>query len=159
MVLFRMGMQASFLIAAILAIRRIFSHRFPPEVYLVLWDAVLARMLIPGFVHSPFSVYSLLPVRLGENFTRNVPGQLQNPLFVIWLGGVLISGSFLLRNSLSFSGSQRTQHPLFQTQLFPGECGYADQLRYLCQIKSVPLIQLVFYCLKFFCPETRFAMD
>lgn len=96
MVLFRMGMQASFLIAAILAIRKIFSHRFPPEFYLVLWDAVLARMLIPGFVHSPFSVYSFLPVRLREDFTRNVPGRLLNPLFVIWLGGVLISGSFFV---------------------------------------------------------------
>ncbi|MCI9176709.1 MAG: hypothetical protein HFH49_17660, partial [Lachnospiraceae bacterium] len=60
MTLWEMGVSGGILILAILAVRRLFQSRVPRRTFLILWAAVLLRLLVPWRLEAPVSFYSLL---------------------------------------------------------------------------------------------------
>ena len=60
MSLLQMSLSGAVMILAVVVIRALAIHRLPKKVFLLLWDVVLVRLLIPYFWPSALSVYSLL---------------------------------------------------------------------------------------------------
>lgn len=64
MSLIQMSGSAAVMIVMVVIIRTIGLNRLPKRTFLVLWDLVLLRLLIPVDMPAPFSVYSLMQSRL-----------------------------------------------------------------------------------------------
>lgn len=60
MSLLAMSIQGGVMVAVITLLRAVTLHRVPKRTFLILWGAVLARLLIPFSLPSGFSIYSLL---------------------------------------------------------------------------------------------------
>ncbi len=117
MSLLQMSLQGGILILAVTVLRAATIHRLPKRAFLILWEVVLLRLLIPVSISSVTSVYSLLgrsevigsleesPVGAavtaaqGQLTAGSVPaGQGADPgaasapsvLFAVWLAGVLV---------------------------------------------------------------------
>lgn len=60
MFLFRMSLEAGILVVVIWLIRKITVNFIPRNIFLLLWWIVLIRLLIPWFVPSRWSIYSIL---------------------------------------------------------------------------------------------------
>lgn len=71
MSLFQMSICGAILILAVVVIRAVAINRLPKKTFLVLWDIVLLRLLIPFSIPSVFSVYSFI----GQNVAGNHSGQ------------------------------------------------------------------------------------
>lgn len=56
-----MSFSGAVLIIVIAAVRAVAVNVLPKKTFLILWGIALFRLLIPYFVPSPFSVYTLLP--------------------------------------------------------------------------------------------------
>lgn len=60
MFLFRMSFEAGILVIVILLVRKITVNLIPRKTFLFLWWIVIIRLLIPWFVSSEWSIYSIL---------------------------------------------------------------------------------------------------
>lgn len=60
MSLIQMSISAAVMIFMITVIRALAINHLPKKTFIALWGIVLARLLVPFSLHSPFSVYSLL---------------------------------------------------------------------------------------------------
>ncbi len=56
--IFQMSISASAMIAAVVMIRALALHKLPKKTFLVLWGAVIFRLLIPFSIPSRFSFYT-----------------------------------------------------------------------------------------------------
>lgn len=62
MILLKMSFISGVFIMVIAAIRLIMLYRLPRKTFLVLWYAAMCRLLIPFFIPSRFSVYTMVDV-------------------------------------------------------------------------------------------------
>ncbi|MCI8852760.1 MAG: M56 family metallopeptidase [Lachnospiraceae bacterium] len=56
----QMGISGAAMIGVAAVFRALLLHRLPKQVFLVLWGIILARLLVPFSISSPFSIYGLL---------------------------------------------------------------------------------------------------
>ena len=59
MSLFKMSLSGAVIILAVLIVRALFINRLPKKTFVILWEIVLVRLLLPFTVPSVFSVYTL----------------------------------------------------------------------------------------------------
>lgn len=97
MTLLSMSIQASGLIFVIVILRRAAGHSLSKSSFLVLWAAVLARMLIPFSFSSKWSVYSILALPLSFRpastaITEPAPllSSASSLLTAIWCSGMVV---------------------------------------------------------------------
>ena len=70
----QMSLQGAVLIAAVLALRALFTRRMAPGVLYALWLLPAARLLIPGSVESVFSLQNLISPAAEERMVSAVRG-------------------------------------------------------------------------------------
>ena len=58
--LWEMSLSGVVMIIAIIAIRRVAINKLPKRVFILLWEAVLLRLLIPFSIPSVLSAYSFV---------------------------------------------------------------------------------------------------
>ena len=63
MSLFKMSLSGAVIILAVLIVRALFINRLPKKTFVILWEIVLVRLLLPFTVPSVFSVYTLPPCK------------------------------------------------------------------------------------------------
>jgi len=78
------------MILAILAVRAVLLHRLPKRTFVVLWDVVLLRLLLPFSFASVFSVYTLLGAGIRQ--VAELPEQVRGN--DVPLGGSGLAGGF-----------------------------------------------------------------
>lgn len=137
MSLLQMSFAAAVMILAIIVVRALAINKLPKKVFLLLWDVVLLRLLIPFSIPSVFSAYTLVhrsepireaitqaptvglitqvtgaPVNAGISPEVAVPSDVQSisPLAIIWSVGFLLCAAF-------FVVSYVRCHKEFQTSL------------------------------------------
>ncbi len=76
MTLLQMSFSGAVMILAITVLRALTIHRVPKKTFLVLWGAVLARLLLPFSFPSALSIYSLLGRNLSTAANAPVGGVL-----------------------------------------------------------------------------------
>lgn len=119
MSLLQMSFSGAVFIIAIVMIRAVAINKLPKKTFLVLWELVLLRLLIPFSIPSMFSVYTLIlrsmsTATLSGAETRNtistsqgqfvsmqgmeqLPGNIQSAVsvwFIVWCAGMLLLGLF-----------------------------------------------------------------
>ena len=137
MSLMEMSFAAAVMILAIIVVRALAINKLPKKVFLLLWDVVLLRLLIPFSIPSVFSAYTLVhrsepireaitqaptvgmitqttgaPINAGISSEVTVPNAVQSvsPLLIIWSVGFLLCAAF-------FVVSYVRCHKEFQTSL------------------------------------------
>ena len=70
----QMSLQGAVLIAAVLALRALFTRRMAPGVLYALWLLPAARLLIPGSVESVFSLQNLISPAAEQRMVSAVRG-------------------------------------------------------------------------------------
>lgn len=135
--LIEMSFAAAVMILAIIVVRALAINQLPKKVFLLLWDVVLLRLLIPFSIPSVFSAYTFVkrsePIReaitqaptvgmiaqvtgasvnAGISSEVAVPSAVQrvSPLLIIWSIGFLLCVAF-------FAVSYVRCHREFQTSL------------------------------------------
>ena len=132
MSLLKMSFSGAVLILAIVIIRAVAINKLPKKTFLVLWDIVLLRLLVPFSIPSMYSVYSItnqnavirtlketpvgniIPFIQGETF--ELTGEMSklstnhvSTWFVIWIMGMIICTAFFtisyIRCRFEFSAS------------------------------------------------------
>lgn len=112
--LLQMSFSGAAFIAAVTAIRAAAINRLPKKAFPILWELVLARLLIPFSVPSAFSVYTLMaalpriktenilpapPRKPPETMSLLVPASTAAPVSVrqvVWLSGMVLCAVFFL---------------------------------------------------------------
>ena len=69
MTLLKMSIYGAVIILAIILIRAITLHKLPKKTFLILWSVALLRLLVPFEIASEYSVYSLVPDEVTEQFS------------------------------------------------------------------------------------------
>ncbi|MDE7183676.1 MAG: M56 family metallopeptidase [Lachnospiraceae bacterium] len=120
-----MSLSGAVFIIAILMVRAVFLNRLPKKTFLILWEIVLLRLLLPFTVSSVFSVYTFINHTTSTSFmdrTRTdsivsaiaqehlvpMPGAEQPPAsspsvsvwFVLWCAGMILCASFFVMTYL-----------------------------------------------------------
>ena len=123
MSLMEMSFAAAVMILAIIVVRALAINKLPKKVFLLLWDVVLLRLLIPFSIPSVFSAYTLVhrsepireaitqvpavgmmtqmtgtPVNAGISPEVAVPSEVRSssPLLIIWSVGFLLCVVFFV---------------------------------------------------------------
>ena len=123
MSLMEMSFAAAVMILAIIVVRALAINKLPKKVFLLLWDVVLFRLLIPFSIPSVFSAYTLVhrsepireaitqvpavgmmtqmtgtPVNAGISPEVAVPSEVRSisPLLIIWSVGFLLCVVFFV---------------------------------------------------------------
>ena len=66
MSLLQMSFSGAVLILAIIIVRAVAINKLPKKMFLFLWGITIARLLIPFYIPSPASVYSLVNINTNE---------------------------------------------------------------------------------------------
>ncbi len=69
--LLEMSLAGAVLIIAVLILRSIFINRLPKKTFVILWELVLIRLLLPFTFPSIFSVYTLLNHSMSPSLLEN----------------------------------------------------------------------------------------
>ncbi len=69
--LLEMSLAGAVLIIAVLILRSIFINRLPKKTFVILWELVLIRLLLPFTLPSIFSVYTLLNRSMSPSLLEN----------------------------------------------------------------------------------------
>ena len=123
MSLMEMSFAAAVMILAIIVVRALAINKLPKKVFLLLWDVVLLRLLIPFSIPSVFSAYTLVhrsepireaitqaptvgmitqttgaPINAGISAEVAVPSEVRSisPLLIIWSVGFLLCVVFFV---------------------------------------------------------------
>lgn len=106
MSLLQMSVSGTIFIAAVVSIRALAINMLPKKTFLILWEVVLLRLLIPFSVPSMLSVYSLIGRNAsGDTFNiiqpDNIIPLLQGKAFELpeelsWAGGGILLWEKLL---------------------------------------------------------------
>ena len=123
MSLLQMSFSAAVMILVIIVVRALAINKLPKKVFVLLWDVVLLRLLIPFSIPSVFSAYTFVkrsepvqeviaeapavgmitqmtgaPVNAGINSGAIVPNAVQSvsPLLIIWSVGFLLCVAFFV---------------------------------------------------------------
>lgn len=119
MTLLEVSFSGAVFIIAVVLIRAIAIHRLPKKTFLVLWEMVLLRLIIPFTIPSAFSIYTLVnrslpmpaffeagtdkvtPAVSGEYFVtiqgKKPPVTDIPPIsvwFVVWCAGTILFAAF-----------------------------------------------------------------
>ena len=140
--LLEMSLAGAVLIIAVLILRAIFINRLPKKTFVVLWELVLIRLLLPFTFPSIFSVYTLLNRSMSPSLLENpqtvhtVPAiaptgfaplqALAQPpaarpsvslWFVIWCGGMVLCVCFFVITYLRCRAEFQTALPVENTDI------------------------------------------
>lgn len=140
--LLEMSLAGAVLIIAVLILRAIFINRLPKKTFVVLWELVLIRLLLPFTLPSIFSVYTLLNRSMSPSLLENpqtvhsVPAiaptgfatlqALAQPpaarpsvslWFVIWCGGMVLCVCFFVITYLRCRAEFQTALPVENTDI------------------------------------------
>ncbi len=140
--LLRMSLAGAVFIIAVLLLRAIFINRLPKKTFVVLWELVLIRLLLPFTLPSIFSVYTLLNRSMSPSLLENpqtvhkVPaiaptdfatlqGLAQPPAArpsvslwsVIWCGGMVLCAFFFVITYLRCRAEFQTALPVENTDI------------------------------------------
>ena len=123
MSLLQMSFSAAVMILVIIVVRALAINKLPKKVFVLLWNVVLLRLLIPFSIPSVFSAYTFVkrsepvqeviaeapavgmitqmtgaPVNAGINSGAIVPNAVQSvsPLLIIWSVGFLLCVAFFM---------------------------------------------------------------
>ena len=135
--LLQMSFSGAAFITAVVLIRAVAIHKLPKKTFLVLWELVILRLLIPFSIPSMFSIYTLvthsissttLP-EVGTNY--NIPtmqglfvttqGAVQSPAdispsvsmwFLVWCAGIILTTLFFVISYLRCLIEFRTALPV-----------------------------------------------
>ena len=135
--LLQMSFSGAAFITAVVLIRAVAIHKLPKKTFLVLWELVMLRLLIPFSIPSMFSIYTLvthsissttLP-EVGTNY--NIPtmqglfvttqGAVQSPAdispsvsmwFLVWCAGIILTTLFFVISYLRCLIEFRTALPV-----------------------------------------------
>jgi beta-lactamase regulating signal transducer with metallopeptidase domain len=136
MSLLNMSLSATALILVIVIIRGWFLRKLPKQTFLLLWGIVLSRLLIPFYIPSAFSIYSIIHNATGRapsitlsmsdisHTYRNIsiPEAASalpktglapaSPYVIIWLIGLVVSALVFLVTHLRYRREYRTALPV-----------------------------------------------
>ena len=141
MILLKMSFLSGVFIVAIAIIRLIMLYRLPRKTFLVLWNVVLCRLLIPLFIPSRFSVYTMVDtirrklfqadnlfasdIVLGINTAANTVTDITSntvladmasfsirPVAAIWLVGFIVCTLFFLTTHFRYVREYKTALPI-----------------------------------------------
>lgn len=140
--LLEMSLAGAVLIIAVLILRSIFINRLPKKTFVILWELVLIRLLLPFTFPSIFSVYTLLNHSMSPSLLENpqtvhtVPAiaptgfaplqALAQPpaarpsvslWFVIWCGGMVLCVCFFVITYLRCRAEFQTALPVENTDI------------------------------------------
>ena len=72
--LVQMSLSGAVMILAIIVVRALAINRLPKKVFVLLWDVVLFRLLVPFSISSAWSVYSFVKrVATSHNVLSEIP--------------------------------------------------------------------------------------
>lgn len=91
MMLLRLSLSGSVMIAAVLLFRLLAFRRMPKRIFPFLWAAAAVCLLVPLFVPSPISIYGLLDQAAQSAGAEVVPGRTFSILQVVWLAGAALA--------------------------------------------------------------------
>lgn len=136
MSLMQMSFSGAFMILAIIIVRAIAINKLPKRLFLILWEIVLLRLLIPVSIPSILSAYSFVsknkPIQdmLAETPMSNIIPQetmgqfdittdttqaLQNGIsvwFLVWLTGMILCAAFFMISYIRCYLEFRTSLPV-----------------------------------------------
>ena len=140
--LLEMSLAGAVLIIAVLILRSIFINRLPKKTFVILWELVLIRLLLPFTFPSIFSVYTLLNHSMSPSLLENpqtvhtVPAiaptgfaplqALAQPpaarpsvslWLVIWCGGMVLCVCFFVITYLRCRAEFQTALPVENTDI------------------------------------------
>lgn len=92
------SLSGSAIILAVLVLRALFQNRTPRRAFCLLWDAALVRLLIPGALPSPVSIWRWLPV-LAKTL------QTSGPQFAVSPGPASPAGETVVNDAAVRAGS------------------------------------------------------
>lgn len=72
-----MSLSASFIILAVIVIRKLFIHELPKRAFLLLWAIVIIRLLLPVAIPSRFSIWNIM-----DSFTASLPDRRATPVLM-----------------------------------------------------------------------------
>jgi len=78
MTLLKMSIYGAVIILAIILIRTFTLHKLPKKTFLILWSVALLRLLVPFEIASEYSLYSLVPEELTEQFSEETATSKEN---------------------------------------------------------------------------------
>lgn len=130
--LLQMSFSGAAFIAAVTAIRAAAINRLPKKAFPILWELVLARLLIPFSIPSAFSVYTFIaafpgmktenilpapPRKPPETMSLPVPTSTAAPISVsvpqvVWLSGTVLCAVIFLLIYLRCLIEFRASHPV-----------------------------------------------
>ncbi len=135
--LLQMSFSGAAFITAVVLIRAVAIHKLPKKTFLVLWELVMLRLLIPFSIPSMFSIYTLIThsissttlPEVGTNY--NIPtmqglfvttqGAVQSPAdispsvsmwFLVWCAGIILTTLFFVISYLRCLTEFRTALPV-----------------------------------------------
>ena len=135
--LLQMSFSGAAFITAVVLIRAVAIHKLPKKTFLVLWELVILRLLIPFSIPSMFSIYTLIThsissttlPEVGTNY--NIPtmqglfvttqGAVQSPAdispsvsmwFLVWCAGIILTTLFFVISYLRCLTEFRTALPV-----------------------------------------------
>lgn len=141
MILLKMSYISGVFIIVIAIIRVIMLYRLPRKTFLVLWNAALCRLLIPLFIPSRFSAYTMVDaiknkflqadnlfsvvIVLGMNAAANTVSDITSnaalidmagfgiqPIVTVWLAGFLVCTLFFLTTHFRYVREYKTALPI-----------------------------------------------
>ena len=140
--LLEMSLAGAVLIIAVLILRSIFINRLPKKTFVILWELVLIRLLLPFTFPSIFSVYTLLNHSMSPSLLENpqtvhtgpaiaptgfapLQALAQPPAarpsvslwFVIWCGGMVLCVCFFVITYLRCRAEFQTALPVENTDI------------------------------------------
>lgn len=125
--LVQMSLSGAVMILAIIVVRALAINRLPKKVFVLLWDVVLFRLLVPFSISSAWSVYSFvkraatsynvlseipedavihqvvknqLNMNVGTKEAIQSEGSGLSIVIIIWMVGVILSTVFFLASYL-----------------------------------------------------------
>lgn len=102
MTLLQMSFSGSILILVIVVIRALAINKLPKRTFLLLWEIVIIRLLLPFFIPSEFSVYSFIKqCKRGEMFFTEAEENMVN----LTLSGNIFNGVHSIQQSNTASVS------------------------------------------------------
>lgn len=137
MSLLRMSISGGVLILFAVVIRFLALHRLPKTTFLILWEIVALRLLLPVSIQLPFRIYTQVEYlasalesgAVGQAISESIPGVAVQPhaetpisiASVIWLAGMgLLAAYFTIsyvRNGRKFRMSIPCENPLAEKWL------------------------------------------
>lgn len=127
-ILLGMSFRGSVLIIAVVVVRAVLIYKIPKKTFLILWEIVFLRLLIPFSIPFVFSIYTLLNRITSDSTFRSPAANMPNTawvqehrvgtpdsssiFFVVWCTGMIVFSLFFIVSYLRCRVEFQTSLPV-----------------------------------------------